>query len=136
MATDTDTTTISRRAIFGGAGKIAIAGALATMPMVASATAGPSGLEAALDRHGAERASIIARSKADTLSDAEGDAYYERGEVLYDRIEALPATSENVRIKVKAVRDIYDDKIEDFSSDADTTDHRLVRQILIALAAN
>ena len=136
MATDTSTTTISRRAIFGGAGKIANAGALATMPMIASATAGPSGLEAALDRHSAERASIDRRWHAGTLSDDESEAYCDRGSELHARAEALPATAANVRVKAKAILDIYEDKIEEFASDFETTDLRLARQILIALVAN
>jgi hypothetical protein len=60
------------------------------------------------------------------------DAWEAEGDRLYDLVEALPSTRENVPIKARAIASIYSVELPSLWEDDDATSGRLGRQIVSA----
>ena len=122
----------SRRSALGilATGPVAMLPALAVMQCSAPADASHAGLEAELARFSAVRAYLDGGGATDTEWAEWGD-WQDR---LYRRIEALPATAENVRIRALAIREMHHDspELDDLFQNG-TTDARLARQLIRSL---
>ena len=118
----------SRRALIGGAG---LAVVVAAVPAIASLPA-HADVIAELDALDAITRALEANPRT---TEDQWDAWQERQHTLYRRVEALPATRENVPVKVRAIRSIYLDEPAFHGADpAGSTDEALAQQIVRALA--
>lgn len=65
-------------------------------------------------------------------TEAEWRQWEEAGNTLYAKVESLPSTSQNAKVKAHAIWSIIGGDLEDVNDGKSLTD-RLVRQIVVAL---